>query len=107
MEMFDSYQKYSKRTINENSELWVWALGLAGESGEVADIVKKVIDHKVTTIKGVDWLDAIEEELGDVLFYIAAICNHLGLNMGTVAEKNVEKLRKRYPNGFVEGGGIR
>jgi NTP pyrophosphatase (non-canonical NTP hydrolase) len=107
MNDFKDYQETCKLTANPNSPMWVWALGVAGEAGEVADIVKKVLDHKVTTIKGKDWLDAMKEEMGDVLFYLTALCNYLGLDLGAVARENVEKLAARYPNGFVEGGGIR
>lgn len=104
---FREYQRGVERTADPRGQLAISGLGLAGESGEVVDIIKKVVGHKVTEIDGVHWLDAIEKELGDALFYIGDICNKLGLSMGTVAEKNLEKLAKRYPNGFVPGGGIR
>ena len=104
---FKDFQDTCKLTANHTSPLWVWGLGVAGEAGEVADVIKKVLDHKVTVIKGKDWMDALQEEMGDVLFYIAAICNYLSIDMGSVAKGNIEKLAARYPNGFVEGGGIR
>lgn len=71
------------------------ALGLAGESGEVADIVKKANYQGHLLDK-----DAIEKELGDIAWYIALACQALGVPMQEVFQKNIDKLRQRYPNGF-------
>lgn len=71
------------------------ALGLCGESGEVADHIKKHVEqgHPFK-------LASIVEELGDVLFYVAAMCNANNLSMDEVMDYNIAKLTKRYPNGF-------
>lgn len=71
------------------------ALGLTGEAGEVADIVKKSYyqGHELN-------FDAIVEELGDVAWYIALACQALGIGMETVLQMNVDKLKKRYPDRF-------
>lgn len=106
MELSD-FQEECKRTHDSNAKLEWIALGIAGEAGEVADAVKKAVWHKVTEIKGKDVLSFIEEEMGDVLFYLAMLATYLGLNLDTVARKNIEKLAERYPEGFVYGGGIR
>jgi NTP pyrophosphatase (non-canonical NTP hydrolase) len=106
---FDEYVSEVMRTqpANHNSgaeawskwdahkELSVYALGLTGESGEVADLIKKHVGH------GHD-LDGtkILLELGDVLWYVAALANVVGWSLEEVAEANVQKLRKRYPDGF-------
>lgn len=70
-------------------------LGLAGEAGEVADLVKKqhFHSHPADPVK-------LRKEMGDVLFYLAAMCNACGDSLQTVMEANVEKLNERYPNGF-------
>ena len=71
------------------------ALGLCGESGEVADIIKKA------TFQGHPLDEAhIAEELGDVAWYLAILAEAIGMELDTVLEMNVEKLKKRYPNGF-------
>ena len=81
--------------LDEDSMLIDAALGLTGEAGEVADIVKKSYyqGHELD-------FDVIVEELGDVAWYIALACQALGVSMETVLQKNIDKLRQRYPNGF-------
>lgn len=76
-------------------ELINGVLGLTGEAGEVADLVKKEIFHE----KGID-LEHLQKELGDVMWYIAMICDSCGLDMECVMETNIEKLKARYPEGF-------
>lgn len=75
------------------------ALGLAGEAGEVAEKVKKWIrDGKLDR-------ESIEKELGDVLWYIAAIAGDLDLDMDHVAEMNIQKLTDRAARGKIQGSG--
>jgi NTP pyrophosphatase (non-canonical NTP hydrolase) len=73
----------------------VFGLGVAGEAGEVADLVKKELGHGHPEDKA-----KVKKELGDVLWYVAALAETYGLSLAEVAEANLEKLRKRYPNGF-------
>ena len=92
----NEYQKLAFRTaIGTESLILNSALGLCGESGEVADLVKKC------RFQGHD-LDKkkIIEELGDVCWYIAIMSKGLGVDLETVMQMNIEKLEKRYPNGF-------
>lgn len=94
----DTYQSLAMRTLSgdsKNDPLLTCALGLAGESGEVAEHVKKVRfhGHQFDRVK-------FEKELGDVMWYIACGCYALNLDMGEVARRNIEKLRARYPDGF-------
>jgi NTP pyrophosphatase (non-canonical NTP hydrolase) len=102
----DKFQELSTRTLTYSlksppsslEQLLAWdALGLCGEAGEVADIIKKSVFHK----KGFD-KEHLLEELGDVLWYAAALCSHLDTPLSKVLEMNVEKLKKRYPDGFPE-----
>ena len=71
-------------------------MGLAGEIGEVIDIMKKHIYQG----KELDITDVIEE-VGDVLWYIANFCNINNITMDECMESNIKKLRKRFPNGFT------
>ena len=71
------------------------ALGLCGESGEVADLVKK---HR---FQGHDIdLDHIAKELGDVAWYLAVGAYAIGLDLESIFRMNKEKLEARYPDGF-------
>lgn len=99
---FDLYQKQSARTLVSQpkymtrEERLVLALGLAGEAGEAVDHIKKVEGHGHPLVA-----NALTSELGDVLWYVAAIASAYGLNLGDVAAMNVAKLRARYPEGFT------
>ena len=96
---FSSYQDKASITRSKsnmrNFELSNYALGLVCEAGEAGDIIKKVVYH------GHD-LDEqeLKKELGDVLWYLSNICNVLGYSLEDIAKMNIEKLKKRYPNGF-------
>ena len=95
---FNEYQTAAQRTSStklELDKLVNGALGIAGEAGEVADYIKKVLyqGHKMDALK-------LSEELGDVLWYISEIATAINLPLGAIAKDNIEKLKKRYPNGF-------
>ena len=72
-------------------------IGLAAESGEFLEIVKKMV------FQGKPWNDDNREhliiELGDVMWYVMQACMALGVSLDEVVEGNVEKLKKRYPGG--------
>lgn len=70
-------------------------LGLSGEVGEFTDMVKKWIFHE----KPLD-NDHAQKEIGDVMWYIAMICFSFGWDMGEIMQKNIDKLKARYPDGF-------
>lgn len=72
-------------------------MGLSGESGEVTDHIKKVAFQGHDLDK-----EEIAKELGDVLWYVARTADSIGYKLEDIAEMNVKKLRKRYPNGFSE-----
>jgi NTP pyrophosphatase (non-canonical NTP hydrolase) len=98
---FDEYQEVSKRTFPpdlRDLDRLVFGLGLCGEAGEVAELLKKYHGHG----KALD-LARLGEELGDVLWYVAAIASAHGLDLRGIAALNVEKLRARYPKGFTRG----
>ncbi len=94
----DEYTREVHRTcgISEHRELLtLTALGIAGESGEVIDIIKKVLYHS----HELD-VSALDEEIGDLLWYVVLLCDTVGLTLDDVMQTNVEKLRKRYPHSF-------
>ncbi len=101
----NEYQKQAARTLIDEPgfelpgrELMaVWeAIGLTGEAGEVANHIKKGVFHR----HGID-LSKLSTEIGDVLWYAAALCTTLGLDMSEVMQANIDKLKVRYPNGFT------
>lgn len=95
----NEYQRLAMTTLNkelsEKDVLINGVMGLCGESGEVIDIVKKHLaqGHELDREK-------IAMELGDVAWYIAEIATVLGYGLDEILEKNIEKLKKRYPDGF-------
>jgi NTP pyrophosphatase (non-canonical NTP hydrolase) len=100
----NDYQREAARTLIDAPDaeytaeeiMLVWnALGLAGEAGEVADTVKKAVFHRHELNR-----DELIKELGDVLWYVAALCTTAGLDMGEVMQRNIDKLRTRYPDGY-------
>lgn len=82
---------------------WVYpALGLTSEVGELTGKLKKHIRDKRPLDKR-----ALAAELGDVLWYVAAICTDLGISLDMVAQGNVEKLADRAERGMIGGDGDR
>lgn len=88
-------QRTSNKALDNKGHLFNGVLGLAGEAGECADLLKK---HYYQD--GRLFVDDLEDELGDVLWYVAETAKALGLTLEEVAARNVEKLKKRYPEGF-------
>ena len=75
------------------------ALGLAAEAGEVANKVKKILrDGKFDR-------EAIADEVGDCLWYIAALCRDLNIDMQQIADNNIKKLKDRLERGVLSGSG--
>lgn len=100
-----TYQKLAQRSAGAGGDgerrLMVAALGLAGEAGEFANLVKKMTTH------GHDFdPDALKDELGDVLWYLAEAATASGLDLNLIAQENVDKLLKRYPDGFSQQDSI-
>jgi NTP pyrophosphatase (non-canonical NTP hydrolase) len=110
----DRYQEATGRTANHDFaaiigrmqdnpvliELANYALGAAGEAGEIADIVKKVVFHGHPLTQEV--IGEIVKECGDELWYIARATAALKVKLSKVAGGNIQKLKDRYPEGFDE-----
>jgi NTP pyrophosphatase (non-canonical NTP hydrolase) len=95
---FEDYQSEASQTAHyprRMSNLEYPTLGLTGEAGEVANIVKKIQrDHNGVLTD--ETRNKLKDELGDVLWYISACADELGLTLGEIAEYNVSKLAKRH-----------
>ena len=104
---FNTYQQRSRTTAlyPEVGRNPIYpTLGLCGESGEVADKVKKVIRDRQGHFDP-DTRDAIELELGDVLWYVAQLASELGLSLEGIAEANLAKLASRSARDRISGSG--
>lgn len=71
------------------------SLGLSGEVGELNDMIKKATFHGHTLNA-----DHVKKEIGDIMWYIALMCDAFGFDMGEIAQMNIDKLIARYPDGF-------
>lgn len=95
----NDYQQLAARTLGRDrtheQQLANAALGLTGEAGETAELIKKHLFHATPLDQ-----DALVKELGDCLWYIAAFATVQGLDLDEIAQRNIDKLRKRYPEGF-------
>ena len=93
------YQKLAMTTLNpelsQKDVLINGVMGLCGESGEAIDIVKKHLHqgHELDREK-------LIKELGDIAWYLAETATALDVSLEEVLERNIEKLRSRYPEGF-------
>ena len=95
---FEEYQQAARATAlypRRLKNLEYPTLGLAGEAGEVANIVKK-IQRDAGGVTTDETRARLKDELGDVLWYISACADELGLTLAEIAEFNVEKLAKRH-----------
>jgi NTP pyrophosphatase (non-canonical NTP hydrolase) len=97
---FNDYQLRAMRTASLKSfegiqALQNAALGLAGEAGEFADAIKKVSFQGHTLNHAY-----LAQEVGDILWYCAMAASALGMDLDDIAVQNVQKLQKRYPDGF-------
>lgn len=95
----NDYQKLASRTDNDkeplNMRLANYGLGIGGESGEVSDIIKKHVFHSHSLTR-----EDLAKELGDVLWYVAMIAKLADFTLEEIATINIDKLNKRYKNGF-------
>ena len=96
----NQYQKEAMRTASgmnyeNHGMLMNAALGICGEGGEVADLVKKATFQGHTLDR-----EHVAKELGDVAWYIAVGAQAIGYDLETVLQMNVDKLKARYPTGF-------
>jgi len=105
---FDDYQKQALTTAvhhpNPEMDKSIFAMGIAGEAGEVIEKWKKIVAYREGKVTEED-LAEISKELGDVLWYIAVFADQLGLSMGDIAQLNAEKLASRKARNVIKGQG--
>lgn len=99
MNDLDAYQKEAvqrkNNQLNDLMALAIWGLGLAGEAGEVAELIKKVAGHGHPLDR-----EKMQLEIGDVLWYIAVLSDQLGFKLSEIADANTAKLKARYGDSF-------
>jgi NTP pyrophosphatase (non-canonical NTP hydrolase) len=95
----NEYQKLAMTTLNPNLSdqdiLINGVMGLCGESGEAIDLVKKHLAQGHELDK-----EHLAKELGDIAWYIAETATVLGYSLEDILQANIDKLKKRYPEGF-------
>jgi NTP pyrophosphatase (non-canonical NTP hydrolase) len=100
----NTYQQHASETAIYKDKLIYPTLGLAGEAGEIANKVKKILRDNSGNLQ-----ESVREdlicELGDVLWYIAALATDLNVELSEVASKNIEKLNSRKNRGTIGGSG--
>lgn len=98
---FDEYQAATERTANrkdvdtDDKRFANFGMGLAGEAGETCDLLKKHLFHGQPLDR-----EKLIKEMGDVLWYLAALASTVKVPLSEVAERNIIKLKARYPEGF-------
>lgn len=107
---FDRYQK--ETIVTAVYPKWVSglngiypALGLAGEVGEVCELIKKQIRDHDSNFDDNEFRSKLEKELGDVLWYLTRLSDDLGFSLSRIAFVNLEKLRLRKQTGKLHGEG--
>jgi NTP pyrophosphatase (non-canonical NTP hydrolase) len=105
---FDEYQKQALKTaVNDHEPLMektIWAMGVAGEAGEVVEKWKKIVAYQkgeMTT----DDLALLGKELADVVWYIAVFAHSLGLSFDDIMKQNLAKLADRQKRNVIRGAG--
>jgi NTP pyrophosphatase (non-canonical NTP hydrolase) len=104
---FQEYQEFSRKTAiypNKDNNFIYPTLGLAGEAGEVAEKIKKVIRDDNGIVSD-EKREEIIKELGDVLWYVANLSTELKISFDDVASKNIEKLQSRHQRNELHGSG--
>ena len=87
---FREYTKKALKTLQKDFSAMYLCLGMCGEAGEVANMIKKQERDRT------DHREEILDELGDTLYYLSMLAEKLGSSLDEVAARNVEKLRERY-----------
>jgi len=103
---FNEYQNEAAQTAvySDNSKIIYPALGISNEAGEVLGKIKKVLRDNNGVYSPASVVE-IGKEIGDVLWYIAALSRDLGLDMNAIAENNIAKLKDRMNRGVIQGSG--
>ena len=101
---FNDYQKTARETAIYKDGIFYPTLGLCGESGEVADKIKKIYRDNNGIISE-DNKEQLVKEMGDVLWYLANMATDLNVTLEDVARKNLEKIQIRHQKNLIHGEG--
>jgi NTP pyrophosphatase (non-canonical NTP hydrolase) len=104
---FEEYQKLSRKTAiypNKDNNFVYPTLGLSGESGEVAEKIKKILRDNNGVVDD-SKKQELAKELGDVLWYVSQLTTELGLSLDEIASLNIEKLYSRFYRNKISGEG--
>ncbi len=108
---FDEYQKLALTTaytdpkyVDTLMDKTIWAMGVAGEAGEVVEKWKKIVAYNEGKVTPEDKTE-LGKELADVVWYIAVMANSLGLTFEEIMQGNIEKLKSRQARGVIKGKG--
>lgn len=104
---FEEYQEKSRETAiypDKDNNFIYPTLGLAGEAGEIAEKIKKVLRDKNGVVDE-ETRKEISKELGDVLWYVSQLATELSLSLEEIASLNIEKLKSRKERGQLHGNG--
>jgi len=104
----DEYQKEALVTAlwsgDNLKDLSHWTLGITGEAGEIAEKVKKLIRDFDGELNNEQKLELVKE-MGDVMWYLAVLAEHLGYKFEAVGRMNIAKLRDRQSRNKIQGSG--
>jgi NTP pyrophosphatase (non-canonical NTP hydrolase) len=102
---FNDYQQKALETASDKqNELFHRVLGLVGETGEIAEKLKKIIRDHDSDFSRIDKAD-MTKELGDVLWYVATLADYLDIKLDDIADVNIAKLADRKSRGTLAGSG--
>lgn len=105
---FDEYQTQALKTAHNHPNSLInqtiWAMGVAGEAGEVIEKWKKIVAYKEGKISLSDKKE-LAKELGDVVWYVAVLAHSLGLSLDAIMQQNVKKLADRKRRNVIKGQG--
>lgn len=106
MMTLNEYQTQANKTAIYSDEYKVTypALGLNGEAGEVAEKVKKILRDS-DGVMTEDNKKELAKEIGDVLWYCAALARDIGVDLEVIAQINIDKLKSRQERGKISGSG--
>lgn len=104
---FDEYQEISQKTAvfkPGETALYYLGLGVAGEAGEVAEKIKKVLRNHDGVVSA-EMKEELKKEIGDVIWYLSQLSGELGYKFSDVAQANIQKLQDRKDRGVLKGSG--
>lgn len=103
----NDYQNAALRTAaprDKKNEFFHLILGLVGESGEIAEKIKKIVRDQDSDLTKLD-KDDLTKELGDVLWHLAVIADYFDIPLEEVGVTNIAKLADRQRRGVIQGSG--